>query len=235
MRICPKCGGQHENCEIKDYVCLNCKGPHLVLDKQCPLYIKEKNIRAIMAKENATYRKAVEIYYNSSKKINTNIQKEINTNIQEFNQSSTHMTTPELDSSVETYSYIVAKNGVKGNTADRPTKINPSSKKGRDISPSQRKKQKEKPSSTEELPMTTQEDWTDINDEGNNRNKIVDKYRFDFKKFILKLKNVILSERSLEEKIVACIKLIYDDVKKCIFSLFNNVNSIQYLLSMFNG
>ncbi|XP_022819417.1 uncharacterized protein LOC111351629 [Spodoptera litura] len=232
IKICPKCGGQHENCEIKDYVCLNCKGPHLVLDKQCPLHIKEKNIRAIMAKENSTYRKALEIY-NSVQNKNINIQEPIDTNLQEFNQTLTRMTSSALSNSPELYSSIVTKNGTKRSTEDKLAYSN--YKNGRDIGPSQKKKTKEKPLFMEEIPTTIQENRADTNGRDTNCNKLVDKYKFDFKKFILKLKNIIMSERSLEEKIVTCIKLLYDDIKKCICSLFDNVNLIQYFLSIING
>ncbi|CAH2084019.1 unnamed protein product [Euphydryas editha] len=60
--LCPKCGGNHDNCETKELKCLNCKGPHFVLDKNCPMFVKEKKIRVIMSEINVTYRKALEIY-----------------------------------------------------------------------------------------------------------------------------------------------------------------------------
>ncbi|KAF9412671.1 hypothetical protein HW555_008879 [Spodoptera exigua] len=28
-KLCPKCGGSHENCDTKELKCLNCKGPHI--------------------------------------------------------------------------------------------------------------------------------------------------------------------------------------------------------------
>ncbi|XP_047986411.1 uncharacterized protein LOC125226469 [Leguminivora glycinivorella] len=50
--LCPKCGSEdHANCELKTYKCLNCKGLHFVLDRSCPMYQKEKEIRNIMSKE----------------------------------------------------------------------------------------------------------------------------------------------------------------------------------------
>ncbi|KAF9405185.1 hypothetical protein HW555_013969, partial [Spodoptera exigua] len=59
-KLCPKCGGSHENCDTKELKCLNCKGPHIVLDKTCPLYLKEKQIRLIMSKEQIPYRRALQ-------------------------------------------------------------------------------------------------------------------------------------------------------------------------------
>lgn len=60
--ICPKCGGPHDNCEVIEYKCINCKGRHMALNKTCPAFLKEKEIRKIMSKENCTYRKALLIY-----------------------------------------------------------------------------------------------------------------------------------------------------------------------------
>ncbi|XP_022831899.1 uncharacterized protein LOC111360253 [Spodoptera litura] len=60
--LCPKCGGNHENCTIKDFTCLNCKGNHFVLDKTCPVFRKEKSIRIIMSEKQVTYRRALQLY-----------------------------------------------------------------------------------------------------------------------------------------------------------------------------
>lgn len=59
---CPKCGGNHPNCETINYKCINCSGEHMALAKFCPMFLKEKKIRQIMAENNCTYRKALSIY-----------------------------------------------------------------------------------------------------------------------------------------------------------------------------
>lgn len=61
-KLCPKCGDNHENCDTTDIKCLNCKGAHLVLDKSCPSYLKERQIRIIMCEEQVPYRNALRIY-----------------------------------------------------------------------------------------------------------------------------------------------------------------------------
>lgn len=60
--FCPKCGEDHLNCESKTFTCVNCKGSHMALDKSCPTFLKEKEIRDIMRLENITYRKALHVY-----------------------------------------------------------------------------------------------------------------------------------------------------------------------------
>lgn len=66
--LCPKCGNDHDNCESTDYRCLNCKGPHMSLDKKCPIFVKEKKIRRIMREQNMTYRKALHFYLHDQAK-----------------------------------------------------------------------------------------------------------------------------------------------------------------------
>lgn len=40
--ICPKCSGNHANCETTTYKCINCEGNHMALSKICPSYLKQK-------------------------------------------------------------------------------------------------------------------------------------------------------------------------------------------------
>lgn len=61
-RVCPKCGENHENCEVTAYKCINCAGNHMALQKICPTFIKEKRIRQLMSEFNCTYRKALTLY-----------------------------------------------------------------------------------------------------------------------------------------------------------------------------
>ncbi|KAI5641050.1 hypothetical protein NE865_06706 [Phthorimaea operculella] len=64
--ICPKCGGKHANCDTKTFVCVNCRGNHISLSRACPVYLKEKKIRELMAEFNVTYRMACNMYVPSS-------------------------------------------------------------------------------------------------------------------------------------------------------------------------
>lgn len=59
---CPKCGRKHANCDIKIYKCVNCSLPHIALSKMCPVYLKEKRIRELMAEFNCSYKRALTLY-----------------------------------------------------------------------------------------------------------------------------------------------------------------------------
>ncbi|KAM3963395.1 uncharacterized protein ACR2FA_002328 [Aphomia sociella] len=65
--LCPKCGCNHNNCETINFKCLNCKGDHFVLNKKCPFFLKEKEIRNIMSEEQVSYRKALGLYLEKRK------------------------------------------------------------------------------------------------------------------------------------------------------------------------
>lgn len=60
--LCPKCGSNHPNCDTQNFKCLNCDGPHMALSKTCPAFLKEKNLKNLMAEFNCTYRKALLLY-----------------------------------------------------------------------------------------------------------------------------------------------------------------------------
>lgn len=60
--ICPKCSRNHPNCDTVEYKCNNCSGNHMTLAKTCPVYIKEKKIRDLMAEFNCTYKRALTMY-----------------------------------------------------------------------------------------------------------------------------------------------------------------------------
>ncbi|CAG9103993.1 unnamed protein product [Plutella xylostella] len=66
--ICPKCAGEHNNCEAKVFSCVNCKGNHMAMNKKCPIFMKERQIRETMSKNNCTYRKALNDYLSKTEK-----------------------------------------------------------------------------------------------------------------------------------------------------------------------
>lgn len=69
--ICPKCGNNHANCETTNFQCINCKGPHMAMNKRCPIFLKEKEIRRIMSEKNCSYREGLE-RYKTERKIQEN-------------------------------------------------------------------------------------------------------------------------------------------------------------------
>ena len=62
LKLCPKCGGKHENCATTTLTCTNCKGDHMSMDKSCPAYEREKSLRKLMGNQNWTYKTAYNTY-----------------------------------------------------------------------------------------------------------------------------------------------------------------------------
>ncbi|KAF9418425.1 hypothetical protein HW555_004713 [Spodoptera exigua] len=60
--ICPKCTGNHGNCDTTSFKCTNCGGQHMALVRSCPAFLKEKRLRELMAEFNCTYRRAMTMY-----------------------------------------------------------------------------------------------------------------------------------------------------------------------------
>ncbi|CAH1635582.1 unnamed protein product [Spodoptera littoralis] len=60
--ICPKCTQSHPNCDTVSYKCNNCSGKHMALSRTCPIYLKERKIRELMAEFNCTYKRALTLY-----------------------------------------------------------------------------------------------------------------------------------------------------------------------------
>ncbi|XP_071641713.1 uncharacterized protein [Temnothorax longispinosus] len=59
--LCGRCGSTaHGPCDF-GYKCVNCKGKHRATDRKCPIYVKNKEIKIAMAKNNATYTEAIKI------------------------------------------------------------------------------------------------------------------------------------------------------------------------------
>lgn len=69
--ICPKCTGNHPNCEVTFFKCVNCSGNHMALNKICPVYKKERRIRDLMSEYNCSYQKALTIYVPPSPVLST--------------------------------------------------------------------------------------------------------------------------------------------------------------------
>ncbi|KAF9417392.1 hypothetical protein HW555_005489 [Spodoptera exigua] len=60
--VCPKCTEQHNNCEVTTFKCVNCRGDHMALNRNCPVYTREKRVRELMAEYNCSYYVACNMY-----------------------------------------------------------------------------------------------------------------------------------------------------------------------------
>ncbi|KAI5701238.1 hypothetical protein M8J75_007519 [Diaphorina citri] len=62
---CSKCGGRKEDdhkCSLQTLKCANCKGEHDAMNKECPVYVFNKECNEIMANSNVDYKTAVNLH-----------------------------------------------------------------------------------------------------------------------------------------------------------------------------
>lgn len=236
-RLCPKCGGGHENCSISEIVCLNCKGNHLVLDKTCPLFLKEKTIRYIMSMEQVTYRKALQIFLEKQRgSINShdNLQNlELLTNIP--NQS-------------QTYSNVLKKSSQNyrpdSNTLLVQEKCKTQSKQEitKKLSQDGKNKNNDKQRKSETVIGNSIEDNVMMNENlphysEENGHQIDEQllYKFEFKKFLIKLKNIFTSAEKFEDKILLFFKCLYEELREYLSYYFSKGSLLQNIFSFING
>lgn len=233
--ICPKCSGEHGNCETENYKCVNCKGPHMALHKTCPLFIKEKEIRCLMSEKEITYKKALELF--------------LQTKEAQLNKTLTDFLTPTLNAHTtpskimepnpkKTYSQIVQAS-IENQEEEQPLASENTSTRAR------KKKRKSKGNDTEisgfNVPMESEQIEVErenlemrsevIAEESEKRRE----RKFDIFNLLLKLKSIILARNSWENKVFLIIKVIVEECKTCLYSLFAGGDLVERVFKLFDG
>ena len=107
--VCGRCASpQHlsEQCEAENPLCANCgpnQAPHASFDRSCPTFLKEKEIVALKATNNVSFREAREIYDRTHPKV-TYAEK---VRTQETATSSQQVTITELATLLRTFGLTV--------------------------------------------------------------------------------------------------------------------------------
>ncbi|XP_045763948.1 uncharacterized protein LOC123878745 [Maniola jurtina] len=214
--ICPKCGGAHDNCEIKEYKCINCKGPHMALDKSCPFFRKEKKIRFIMSENNVTYKTALEIYLKNQKEEKANnSREEVDIDLDRSNTVPvSESTTARSYSSVLKTTAIVHGKEKKDEQSDNII-INENQNKDK------KKKRVKKTdnmnnseSQNERMDYDgSQESDQDTQDESTEKARTRKRNRFDFWKLFNRIKEIVLSEENWCDKVMLVVRAVFEECK----------------------
>lgn len=241
---CPKCGQNHANCEITNIKCLNCKGDHIVLDKSCPIFIKEKNIRNIMSEQNVTYRKALQIYLNKEEKKDNTTHL---TNELRGLQSPVLPVNPPLNK--RTYSSVTSTGITKPivHAEDLDSDRNEERSYGSTSQRSEMNKKGSKKKNKKQMCETQEKNDENLeecfeNQETQNKEEESEKVqlkrkrgKFELKKLLLKLKEIALSSMEFEEKISSVFSLFYNEFKVFILNLITGSDIIQFVMQLFYG
>lgn len=197
---CPKCGKYHPNCENTIYKCVNCSGQHMALAKQCPVYVKERKVREVMAVNNCTYKKALTLYVPPVSQHTRPLNKPagINPIVHEFIEQSD--CSEPLDRA-STYAAAVQN---EHTTSPKSTILAPRpAKKNRKRRKSIRLVE-ESSSEYDSDKLHEQKNTEDMHKNGEFK-------KFDVAQLIQKVKDVVFMKKiSFEEKIKSCGKLLFD-------------------------
>lgn len=239
--ICPKCGEKHDNCATKEFKCINCGGPHIALDKNCPAYLKEKKIREIMSKNNCTYKIALQMLV-KQKPTNDYVPEPIhleertldahtlppgnqpNRN-KSYRDALTNKHTTELTQSFSCLEETSEE-------VDNASVILPSRK------PAGRRKFRIKRKTTERknnTHHTEEEGEEDLHP--NKSKKYVEnkKSNLGIWKTLHRMKDIVLSEKPLEEKINLCIKTILEELTTLFVQTIREGDIINKIFSYLNN
>lgn len=244
--VCPKCGGNHENCDAQRFRCVNCSGNHMALVKSCPEYLKEKKIREIMAELNCVYSKARTLYDLRAPKPKINIYTNeaslpIVTQEMERNPESDYdQMTGEGNPSVQPLSPIVGYRNIKPTYANMAK--TGSKKKTHSNLLSPEKQTKKKHTTKQHIHATTSLTSTDSElshsdiDEGHTeRVKPVTK-TVSFTELLSRLKEIIfLKSDPTIKKVKSVIKCCLEWFILVVVENISDWSALKSILQIFNG
>lgn len=243
--ICPKCGGFHANCETVQYRCINCNGTHMSFNKTCPIFLKEKEIRRIMSAMNSTYKKALGIYLKereTEKNMtlqyrNENDEHEIQSNISKENNTENEcQQTPSF------------RDVLVGET-QKPKSLDHEKKKTTQINMTSVKKKKNEKKNEhehsenmiieeqciEKEPIRSQNDEEQRQNDGESNRKKNSQENYSFWQLIIRIKDIILSRKKLDEKITEIVKLVFETLKHFLAETMKGGEWLKYLIKLFDG
>ncbi|XP_063388219.1 uncharacterized protein LOC134674096 [Cydia fagiglandana] len=245
-KTCPKCGGAHDNCETTTFVCINCKGKHMALDKSCPSYQKERRIRVIMAEENCTYRIALQKVLSEKQG-----QETVHSVLTETDAVNEHIPLPGTSSTLPT-SY--RDSVLKTVTTQSPNTESEMEHDGSDEESNLERNQKHvgtpKPKKVKgtkkngtQQKVRMDQDTGVVSEDGSARRETTSdqenihekKNLFSWALFLKKAKNILVSDTSLEEKVKLGIKLIMDAITKFVFKIVSSENFLSSIISSFGN
>ncbi|CAH2089285.1 unnamed protein product [Euphydryas editha] len=192
---CPKCGQDHNNCETKEYSCINCKGPHMALSFGY-IYLTNKK-----QKERFNQSSLVDITTNTSthKKSYRDVVLSAQDSSLLDNNEEINMAVDEHSSNEEINEHVTTSQ----------------QKKNRRRNDVQDKKQQTKNNSKKEIEKDQNEKRQD--EQVDKTEKIS-----NFRSFLKKSRDILLSRSSFEEKISDIVSQYADD-----FVIYCNYNRFQ--------
>ncbi|XP_046972405.1 uncharacterized protein LOC124539123 [Vanessa cardui] len=228
-QVCVKCTKDHENCETTEinFVCVNCRGNHMSLSLDCPIRVKEKKIREIMAEFNCAYKRALTMYVPP----NSPSPQEFNTEVQEDRQDicDNMNTSPKISTS---YASVTASK------LTRKQQDAPVSKKQSTKSNNKRRHKDEDDDDINWSEVINQVPDTESLEENSTRNMNSKTHKreeshISFYELLRRIGNTILNKNStihekFNEVLKMCCKWLYDFVA-------NFIPDLNFIKNIFNN
>ncbi|XP_039746183.1 uncharacterized protein LOC120623956 [Pararge aegeria] len=221
-------------CRLKVERCVNCKGPHISLDKSCPVFKKEKEIRHVMSEEGVTYRKALE-YYLEKEKDQNQVQKN-------YYETTAKSQTADITTHKLSYRDILVSQIYRGkaNKEANDAKSEFDTERIQEMTvpgPTRRKKKKKRRQMSKEWTLDSEE--TQSEQENSQEEEMGKRKRestaFSFKRCWLKLKAVFLADISFEEKIKNVMNIVWEELSSVLIKLVGEGFLQNILKYIFNG
>ncbi|KAJ8704265.1 hypothetical protein PYW08_012989 [Mythimna loreyi] len=195
----------------------------MALDKSCPMFIKEKEIRKIMSRQNYTYRKALSVWLEdkkSKRKETDHVDK------MDYITSKKLVTTNKTLDQSKSYRDVVVNNSFEGlNVNDEKLYMEKSEDEGNDTDRSQiqLKKKKKMKKRKNQNNQSFEENASEVEHESETcaRNSYPKRHQNTiFKKLMSKIKDICFSSNCFEDKLKMCFSCV---VKECIQYIFELV------------
>lgn len=239
--ICPKCRGHHANCETTSFKCVNCNGDHMALNKICPQFTKEKEIRVIMSKENCVYRKALTIYFERRQNNTTVTENLVQPDPQAVRVPVAKKSYRDVVNS-ETSMAETSLPTITTNNENMRLNLEQDRSAPENASGGQKKKKNKK----KQAEMSEEVSWNMSGSDEECRSNIEEmefdetpsrkKGKFNFKNIYFEIKKIVFSNNTTAEKVKRVLNFIVKQITMFISNLIGRANWIEYALSMlFNG
>ncbi|XP_047025512.1 uncharacterized protein LOC124634132 [Helicoverpa zea] len=232
--LCPKCGQNHTNCEIKVFKCLNCRGPHLAFDKTCPVFLKEKELRNIMCKEACSYKKALELLLKNREDVTHTVKSSEQTS----EQKSVSQSKSYRDALLNDIPDKCIEQEI--NYEENET-ISSEELHGQNRRTGQKKKINKKLVTEEDGDIETlRMEWSDdsvAEQQASEQKEEKDKstLKITFFKLLQKLKVIIMSKSNFEEKVKCFCKIIFGEICTYVVEIIKKGDFINKIFHGFDG
>lgn len=243
--LCPKCGEGHPNCETENYECLNCKGNHMALNKLCPVFLKEKEVRKIMSQEKCTYRKALKSYLEKTNddKINDN---DVNCNTYSGSPKVNARTSQLNTDRIRSYRDVLATNAIiheESSTSlesedeqqycERQNNTHSSRiPKNKDKRRKKKSYEQETGENVEELENTGPELGPELDPAQDPAKGPTPKLNMDFKKILAILKSICISNHNLSVKLSLALSVICEEIIRFIQNFFKDIDWFNSIIGL---